>query len=963
MLFKIRLISELLIGNLRKNKTQGLITIFSVLLVVSASIAITGWLEVSPKLAINSAFEDRGYEVSLTEVYFQEDGLEILQEYLATEEIVEDSEIIHKSQFLYNLNNKSPDLNIINPPVNDSDFYISNDDLDNAAYLISDDFLMNIESQLGFENNSIISFHQDGNSTLNETGILISRRLVTILEDITNQTLEIGDNFNFSIAGRPLPDFHVNLSDMLPIKFFNYTINGIFDRLPSKFQSFLGLDFNHETLGDGILLSEEILNESEISLLEDSYVSLGKELFIRIDREVIQKNTRTTRAVNEISYLIQRIYQQGRFRINVDMQDIYATLLSYEQSRIVLLLILLPLLMIAQIFFIAHIPHLLKAREEEFRYLRMRGVTDLTLYIIHGLEVSILTFFGVIIGYFGGTIFIGLLLSTPDFLIIQNTNLLVIGEAVLEQSRENLWVLFTSLVVSLNIGLMMVRFRALIQGLDDSSLEFQKTRILKTQSTTTLILKVLIPGFVIYLILTTLIPMILKELGVEGISHQLVPLLVIILVLLWILFSIYAPMFVLQIIQSTFETLRFFRSSKRSLTWLNLFRRRKQYQSFLTLMTLTISLIVFSLINVETIIVNNEQNADFITGSDLKLVTDTVYVENFTNQVHANVPGVNACLGLPQKTVKFGSVTMVLIGINPDNYTQFTLDYPINVISGPPAERVFLSLSEDPLHGIIISEYMAEVFRLELESTIKAIGLLSGSQEYEFTAKAVIEAAPGIGAMHIDNIDFGAQSFGGFALVHSDIFEAFGLNYAKNFLVKLNTSTTQEEVTPLLSNVSNVRIIYNLESALGYQQHFFKLTGVYGELSLNFLGSILVILLGVAIFYQFLVGERMNEYALFQSFGSTKSRITRIAFYEAVFLIILSLSLGVLTGYLLASGFLAFSQMVITVPNNVYNLQVSVSVPLLSNALAVITLGVMIASFIPLRKIWTFQITDILREE
>jgi hypothetical protein len=176
------------------------------------------------------------------------------------------------------------------------------------------------------------------------------------------------------------------------------------------------------------------------------------------------------------------------------------------------------------------------------------------------------------------------------------------------------------------------------------------------------------------------------------------------------------------------------------------------------------------LINVESIILNNEQNADFITGSDLKLVTDTVPVEGFTNEIYENVPGVNACLGLPQKTVQFGSVVMVLIGINPDTYTQFTLDYPLNVISGPPKERVFLSLSEDPLHGIIISEYMAEVFRLELESTIKATGLLSGAQEYEFTTKAVIEAAPGIGAMHIENIDFGSKSFGGFALVHSDIF-------------------------------------------------------------------------------------------------------------------------------------------------------------------------------------------------
>ena len=964
MWFKFTLVRQLLIGNLRKNYIKAFVTIFSVILVISTSVAILGWLEVSPKLTINSAFESRGYEVSITERYFAEDGLEILQEYLTTEDIVDSTEIVQKIQFLYNLNNRSDNFNVVNPPENETDFFISVPDLTDSAYLVSDAFLNHTSSLLTFEEGSNTTFHPNNNMTANATGAIISKRFLGQLEEFTNQTLSLGDKFNFSLAGNPLPDYNFWLGNMTPILFENFTINAIYERMPSKYQSFVGLDFHRETLGDGIFLSKSIIpNNTTASHIENSYVQLGKSLFVRVSRDKLQENSRTTDAISEIAYLVQRIYQQGRFRIDVDMQNIYATLYAYEQSRMVLLLMLAPMLMIAEIFFLTHIPHVLRARKDEYQYLRLRGVTNRLQLLIQSLETLILTSIGITVGIGGAIVFLGLLAGTPEFLDIQTVDIWEIGYSILSQSKDFLWIYGTGLIVIGNFVYTIYQFNEILKKLGVLDSDFQQTRMMKGKSVPTIILRVLIPAFLLYLIFTTLIPIALRELGVEGISHQIIPLLVIGLMFFWLFFSYFAPQFFLQIIQGIFETLNFFKSPRRGIAWLNLFRRRKQFQSFLMLMTLSVSLITFSLINIATINLNNVQNAEFITGGNLKLATNDVNVENFSSLLMSSIPEINACVGLPQQTVLMGSVGIVLIGINPENYSNFASNYPIDVINGPPEERVFLSLEEDELHGIIISSYLAEIFKLDIGETLKAIGLLQTSGEYDFHVQAVLDSAPGIGSLFASDIEVGTKSFGGFALVNEKLFTLFGEAEAKTFLVKLQPEANRSTVVNQLNEYSDIRMIYTMESALEFQQQFFKLTGVYGELSLNFFGAILVIILGVAVFYQFLVNERITEYALFQSFGATKGRVTRLAFRETVFLITFSLILGIITGYLLSAGFLSLSQMVITVPNNVYVLSLTVSLPLLSQAISVIAIGIIIAALIPLRKIWRVQIPNILRGE
>ena len=192
---------------------------------------------------------------------------------------------------------------------------------------------------------------------------------------------------------------------------------------------------------------------------------------------------------------------------------------------------------------------------------------------------------------------------------------------------------------------------------------------------------------------------------------------------------------------------------------------------------------------------------------------------------------------------------------------------------------------------------------------------------------------------------------------------SFGNEEANTFLIRINSPNQLSSVINELKKLDSVRTIYTPNSVLEYQQNFLKLAGVQGILSLNFLGAILISLIGIAVFYQYLVAERLNEFAVFQAFGATKRRISYMAFIESLFLIILGLVLGVLTGNFFALGFLILSRSITVGPYNVFLLELTLDPIVLASTLAIVTLVIIIAAAIPLKKVYSLQITNILRGE
>ena len=948
--------------SIRSNFLRSLTVLFSIILILSATVAMLGWLEASPEIVIDSTFEKRGYEIQISEIYYQEDQLSLLQEYLETESLVESTSIIHKSMFLYNLEGRNPNLSVIDPPASESDFYISKDDLSDGVFFVPDDYLEKIQLMLEFEEGSTVSFNND------DSGIIISRRMLKHIEENTDHTYEIGSTIDFSIATQFLPDLVDALWGLQPYAFEDLTINAIFDRMPTQTQSAFGLEFYQETLGDGMFVSHDLLIQSLVPTMEGN--GFFPTLFVRVDRQELAQ-LRPSQVVPQIDHLASRIKLQGRLNVDVQAQEMHSVLFYFDQSRVVLLLLLLPFLILAEIFYLALVPHLLNNRIEEFYYLRLRGTTDTKIFSIQGVEFGFLTLVGTIFGFLGGTIFLDVLLAVGDFLVF--TNFAVgSGLSMLIETQSGLWIIGVIVVILLNYFYVLARFGNIIRRLQQLEGVTPSSRVITSSSVRRSSLRILLGGLIIYLMFTIIGPIILSEFGTSGLNLQLVPIVSIFLIIIWIFFSFYAPQFCLQVIQSFFESIKVFTNPRRRLTWLNLFRRRAQYLSFLALLTLTISLLSFTLVYFETIQENNNKNATYVNGGDLKVITSNVNVGNFTNLVES-INGVGVCVGFPHRDVTIGDYSFRLIGVNPNDYYNISSLYSLSVIKGPPSNRLWYSLNERDEnesipsgweHNIIMNQFLADLYKWDVGSIVSALGILPGyNARYDFSIKAIIDSAPGIGPLYMGGISKGTYTFGGFAIVHEDFLTSFGNEEANTFLIRINSPNQLSSVINELKKLDSVRTIYTPNSVLEYQQNFLKLAGVQGILSLNFLGAILISLIGIAVFYQYLVAERLNEFAVFQAFGATKRRISYMAFIESLFLIILGLVLGVLTGNFFALGFLILSRSITVGPYNVFLLELTLDPIVLASTLAIVTLVIIIAAAIPLKKVYSLQITNILRGE
>ena len=960
MWLNLKFVLEFSFSSIQKNILRSLSIIISIILIISTAITMLGWLEESPKKAIEVAFDNRGYDIKISEIYYHEGGLEALADYLATEDIVENTSIIHRSMLLYNLHNRSANFSVLNSPANESDFYISKDDLSNGVFFITDTFLKNIEPMLEFEPGSNISFVDSENNDQ----VIISRRMLSKIEEKTNQSdLTIGSPINFSIATQFLPKYKEELRDLNAVLFGNLTIGGIYDRIPSQTQLAFGLDFYHETVGDGLFISHKLLSENNLTsqIEENGFFPI---LFARLNRTHLTQLP-LDQVTTQINHLSARIYQQGRYRIDIQIEEANSLLNAFNNSYIVLILMLLPILLLAEIFFLALTPHLLNSRIEEFYYLKLRGTSDKKMVLIEGFEFIFLMSIGILFGLWGGEVFLNILLSTNKFLGVSPTLFYEEGRSLIVAQNENL-LIGIGIVSLLNAGYFFFLFQRLLKRLQQFTSEKRNTRTFSsTQSFTQALLKLLVAGFIIYLVFTTVAPALLNEMGATETNMQLIPLISILLMIIWVFFSFYFPQFSLHIVQSIFDSLRIFNNPKRLLTWINLFRRRNQFISLLALVTLTISLFSFTIVWEGTIQKNSNQNAAYFTGGDFKLVTDDVNSVNFSAQLE-NYTIIDHCIGLPYRTVTISRYSITLIGIEPDNYTEVASLYPKSVVDGATPLSFWHTLNEDPLHSIIINDYLSEVFKWKLATTIQATELLAGyGAEWNLSVKGILNSAPGVGPLYPEEKQEGFDRFGGYSFVHKDLLEAFGTTTANTFLVRLNNneSIAQESIIiDQLKEIPNVRAVLSATSIEKYQQNFFHLAGVQGILTIDALGAVVIAILGVAGFYQYLISERFQEFAILQAFGATRQKIIRIAFYETLFLIILGIVLGVLTGNLFALGFLTTSRTAIISPSNIFLVEMTISPAILGGGLIIVTVIIILAALIPLRKLFTLEITHLLRE-
>ncbi len=914
------------------------------------------WLETAPRLAIQSAMEERSFEIELQHTFYVENAMEELQSTLAQEPLVESSFITQPALFLFNLNHRSPYFNILNHPPNESDFFIS-ENLHDGIHFVEEEYLSHISSKVTTETGNDFSFSNGG--------IVISRRVLRRIEYYTGQSFEVGDTIDFGIATR-LPDPDLGESSLYyfqMIKVYNRTINAIFDRIPQRL--LLYPDFLPETLGDGIFIPKSTVNQSVLKDMERR-IATTPHMFIRMDRSALA-NKGTFALESEIEAIAFRIERENVwFQVEVYTDEINLIISNYEKARIIILFLFIPLILVAFVFLLSTTSYMLNQRRDEIQLLRYKGASFLKILGLFFIEFLILAIIGFILGTLLGFINTWVISKSSKFLVLENTELNIEFINTIVRSW-NTWILGGIFIGSIYLLTVIHRVRGLLHQQQQES--FVKTRFLKIRGLSRRNIDV---GILVISAILLIIVIFDVDIGILSISDimnrlsldpQLMGLYLATATIIWLALGYGFARLSGDILPRLSRLTQFIFQSKHKLITVSFARKRPQVLNIITLIVLTISLTVFSTFYSQTLEYNTQKNIDYLIGSDFKVFTEeltTAYASELEK-----IPGVSSAVSITQTFGTIGRYSITLVGVNPENYFTSCYWNQDSIVAGKDPNQTLNGLITDQYHGIIINDFLAHTLEIGVGDYIELSRLLGSIGElYNFTIYGVMKSAPGIGKMYSPTQEIrGFAKVGGIALIHQDLMDIFLVQTTRVFLVKTNetSSVERENVKGTLARQDFVRQVYDRESDHEILYDFMQISGVAGILSASFVCSLLVGIIGVSIFYNYIISDRLQEYAVLRAFGGTKNQIFSIAVSETIITVVFGISLGILLGGGYVIGFILITRAIILSQENIFELEMVASPFLIFFIVLVSFLALLISASLVASKARNVNTASLLR--
>jgi ABC-type lipoprotein release transport system permease subunit len=371
--------------------------------------------------------------------------------------------------------------------------------------------------------------------------------------------------------------------------------------------------------------------------------------------------------------------------------------------------------------------------------------------------------------------------------------------------------------------------------------------------------------------------------------------------------------------------------SKSKVITMNLVRKKPQILNIITLIVLTVSLGIFSTYYAQTIDFNTRKNLNYLVGSDFKVFTEETSL-NYSLELE-KIEGVSAVSAISQTSnplVSVGSYSVTLAAVNPIKYLSACQFSKESINAGGTAEDLFNTLEINNASGMIINDFLATTLKLSIGDALNVSGLFgSHSTVWNFTIAGIMNSAPGIGKLHSEAISIrGFSNFGGIVLINEDLMSTFRVTTTRIFLVKVEDTAIHNSVTNRLKDQSQVIQVIDQQQSSDLFFNFMEITGVAGILTVNFLMSLFIAIIGISLFYNFIISKRLKEYAILRACGGTKGQILWISFAEALLIIFFGIALGFIIGSGFTIGFMIASRSYILSAENVFRLEFTAS-PLL----------------------------------
>lgn len=905
------------------------------------------WLETAPRLAIQSSMEERSFEIEIRHTFYVKNAMEDLQITLEEEPLVESSYITQPALFLFNLNHRSPFFDVLNPPPNESDFFISENFRD-CVHLVDEEFLYHISSHFSTEPGSNFSFSNEG--------IIISKRILRRIEFSTGQSFKVGDTINFGVATR-LPDFELGESRLYyfqMIRVYNKTINAIFDRIPQRL--LLYPDFFPETLGDGIFVPKATINQTTMRKMEEN-IATTPHMFVRMGRSALA-NRGTFSVENEIDAIALRISRENVwFQVLIYTDEINQIISNYERARIIILFLFMPLLIVAFVFLLTTTSYMLNQRKDEIQLLRDKGASFLKILGLFSFEFFLLSIFGFIFGTLLGFINTWIISKSSSFLFLENTELNL--EFVNTVIRSwNTWILGGVFIALIYILVVIHNVRRLLHQQQEESLLETRFFRMRGLSRRNVDIGILAISVIIFIVATQ--SDIVNRLSLDP---QLVGLYLAGATIFWVILGYGFARMSGDILPRFSRLTQFIFKSKHKLITVSFARKRPQIMNIITLIILTISIAIFSIYYSQTLEYNTKKNIDYMIGSDFKVFTEEMTTD-YALELE-KIPGISSVVAITQSYGSLGRYSITLVGVDPEKYLTSCYWSSESSLAGTDPNQSLNALKADKFRGIVINDFLAQMLEIETGDSLELSRLLGSiGNLYNFTIYGVMKSAPGIGKLYSPSQEIrGFSEVGGIALVHQDLMEVFQVQTTRVFLVKTNenTSVGRERVRDFLNRQDFIRQIYDRYSDNEILYDFMQISGVAGVLSSSFMCSLLVGIFGVSIFYNYIVSERLQEYAVLRAFGGTKNQIFSIVLSETFITIFFGVSLGILLGGGYVIGFILITRTIILSHENSFRLEMVASPLLISFIVVSCFLVLLISTSIVASKARNVNTASLLR--
>ncbi|MHA1690908.1 MAG: ABC transporter permease [Candidatus Heimdallarchaeaceae archaeon] len=328
----------------------------------------------------------------------------------------------------------------------------------------------------------------------------------------------------------------------------------------------------------------------------------------------------------------------------------------------------------------------------------------------------------------------------------------------------------------------------------------------------------------------------------------------------------------------------------------SLSRRHQNFPRMTVLICLSVSLSVFAAIQGETGSADIPRHADYYFGGDMRVDMLGYYqdlsIANFTgfeDKIESVIP-------IYYTPLQSGADMVHCYGADLTQYGEEALWHRDSIIGYSNWERGLDTILADPLRNVGIGLESARYLEISDDPTFK-LDIFNGS-EVEVEATIVIDHAPG-------GVKDEMAGFAGYAIL---VDKEFILNYAPfTHTVVRAIINLKPGVDPIEENLSfqfNTKFDWIVD-AQSYQEEVELISGreglrfgFPGLLTINFIISLVAIVIGITIFMFMIINQRKKEFAILIAEGASKQQLVKLVLSEVLSMAIFATGFGTIIGFL-----------------------------------------------------------------